>query len=135
MLKDIPNQKVEDIAVAVVPRSKSPDRDALWDVYLCNMKDQKIKNVLINSKGYGYREGERVETGTFRYYFEALPPNDYMKIEPIQTSLFDITHEFFLTFTLEGHMYDKKYLFVSGSIDEVNFTKIPILNKKGVMIK
>jgi len=32
-------------------------------------------------------------------------------------------------------MYDKKYVFVKGSIDEMHFTTIPFLDRKGVMIK
>jgi len=32
-------------------------------------------------------------------------------------------------------MYDKKYVFVPESITEENFTHVPVLNKKGVMIR
>jgi len=32
-------------------------------------------------------------------------------------------------------MYDKKYVFVKGSIDKMNFTTIPYIEKMGVMIK
>ena len=31
-------------------------------------------------------------------------------------------------------LYDRKYIFVAGSIEEDNFTTIPLMNKKGVMI-
>jgi hypothetical protein len=32
-------------------------------------------------------------------------------------------------------MYDKKYVFVKGSISEENFTDIPFIDRKGVMIR
>ena len=54
MMKDIPNHKVEDIAIAVAPRPEGePDREMFWDSYLVNLKEEPISNVLINSRGYG----------------------------------------------------------------------------------
>ena len=40
MKKDIPQLKVEDIAVAIVPRD-DPD-DILWDTYLINLKEEAM---------------------------------------------------------------------------------------------
>ena len=57
------------------------------------------------------------------------------QIEPIQTELFELTNEYWVSFMYNGHMYDKKYVFVKGSIDEMHFTTIPHLDRKGVMIK
>jgi hypothetical protein len=56
-------------------------------------------------------------------------------IEPIQTKLFDLTNEYWISFVQNDYMYDKKYVFVRGSISEENFTTIPFINRKGVMIK
>jgi len=133
--KDIPNRKVENIAIAIVPPGEELGEDELWDVYLINLKEVSLINVLITSKGYGYREGERVETSTLRYFYEEIGPLHYTKIEPIQVELFDLANEYWLSFSLDGHMYDKKYLFVSGSIHKNHFTMIPFLNKQGVMIR
>lgn len=135
MIKDIPIKKVEDIAIAILPKEGGSTEDELWDAYIVNMKDKPIKNILINTKGYGYREDEKVETGTFRYFIENAPAFSAVLIEPIQSELFDIAHEFFVTFTFDGYLFDKKYMFVAGSISEMNFTQIPILDRKGVMIK
>jgi hypothetical protein len=60
MKKDIPQHKVEDLAIAVVPREEviiNPEED-LWDTYIINLKDEKIKSVLIASHGYGEIEGD-----------------------------------------------------------------------------
>jgi hypothetical protein len=135
MKKDIPRIKVEDIAIAIVPPGEAFGEDELWDVYLINLKEASLNNVLITSRGYGFRDNERVETSTLRYFYEEIGPMHYTKIEPIQVSLFDLAHEYWLSFTLDGHMYDKKYLFVSGSIHKDHFTTIPFLGKPGVMIR
>ena len=130
MKSDIPQLKVEELARAIVPR----DED-LWDSFILNLKAQPITNVLINTKGYGEVDGEAIKTSILRHFFDKLEPNSATKIEPIQTKLFALTNEYWVSFTYEGHMYDKKYVFVKGSINEPYFTTIPFLEKQGVMIK
>ncbi len=131
MKKDIPKLKVEDLAIAIVPRIG----EELWDTYILNLKEDPITDVFINSHGYGEIDGEDFKTTTLRHFFEAIGPLEIIKIEPIQTSLFQLTNEYWVSFRFEGYMYDKKYVFVKGSIDELNFTPIPFLNAKGVMIR
>jgi len=133
MKKDIPDLKVEDIALAIVPRND--DDEELWDSYLINFKDTTIESVLINSKGYGEVEGEEVKTTVLRHFFEEVGPLRCILIEPIQTKLFDLTNEYWISFVQNDYMYDKKYVFVRGSISKENFTTIPFINRKGVMIK
>lgn len=136
MKKDIPQYKVADLAVAIVPRIDNgiPDKE-LWDVFILNMKDDPIENVLINSRGYGEVEGETMRTTILRHFFNEIGPQSATLLEPIHTRLFDIANEFWISFSYDGYMYDKKYVFVRGSISEDNFTQIPLLDKKGVMIK
>jgi hypothetical protein len=131
MKKDIPILRVENIAIAVVPG----DDDELWNTYIINEKEESISNVLINSKGYGEINGDIVKTSVLRHFFEEIQPTSALMIEPIQTKLFDITNEYWVSFTLDNYMYDKKYVFVQGSISRENFTTIPFLGKKGVMIR
>jgi len=133
MKKDIPDLKVEDIALAIVPRND--DDEELWDSYLINFKDTTIESVLINSKGYGEVDGEEVKTTVLRHFFEEVGPLRCILIEPIQTKLFDLTNEYWISFVQNDYMYDKKYVFVRGSISKENFTTIPFINRKGVMIK
>lgn len=135
MMKDIPNLKVEDIAIAVVPREVLSDEEDLWDTYLINLKENPITNVLINSKGYGEVEGEKMKTTILRHFFEEIPPLSVVKIEPIQVKLFGLTNEYWVSFTYDDYMYDKKYIFVNGSIASENFTRIPFINRPGVMIR
>lgn len=131
MKKDIPQHKVQDLAIAIVP---GKDED-LWDVYVINLKDEAITNVLINSRGYGSINNEAVQTTVLRHFFESIGPLQIHKIEPIQSKVFSLTNEYWVSFNYDGYMYDKKYVFVQGSIDPMNFTLIPFINKQGVMIR
>ncbi|MEM0991469.1 MAG: hypothetical protein AAF847_00570 [Bacteroidota bacterium] len=133
MKADIPQRKVKDLAIAVVPRND--EADELWDTYLINLKEVAIKSVLISSKGYGRLNGEEMKTTTLRHFFEEIGPRQVVQIEPIQTKLFDLTNEYWVSFVEKDYMYDKKYIFVIGSIDISNFTTIPLVRKKGVMIR
>jgi len=134
MKKDIPFHKVEHMAIAIVPRQDVVE-DELWDTYLINLREEPIKSVLISSRGYGEIEGERMRTTTLRHFFDEIGPQQIVPIEPIQTKLFNITNEYWVSFVYDDYMYDKKYVFVNGSIDESHFTTIPFLDKRGVMIR
>lgn len=132
MKKDIPIKKVTNIAIAVLP---SEEDENFWDVYLLNLKNEDIKNVFISSRGYGEIDGEKVETTQLRYFYELIGAEMAVKIEPIDSKLFRLANEYWVSFNYDGFMYDKKYVFVPGSFMEVNLTTIPIINKKGVMIQ
>lgn len=134
MKKDIEVRRVEDLAIAIVP-PETGESSELWDVYLINLKEEPIENVLINSSGYGEMDGEMRRTTTLRYFFEKVGPLEIVPIEPIQSKLFDLTNEYWISFNHQDYMYDRRYLFVSGSIHPINFTVIPFLNRKGVMIR
>lgn len=134
MLKDIRFEKVEDIAVAVVPEKGDAGEEA-WNVYILNLKDNPIDTLLITSRGYGNMKGEQVRTSTLRQFFGELLARAFVKIEPIDRKLFDLCNEFWVSFRYNGLMYDKKYVFVPGSILPENFITVPLLGKRGVMIK
>ena len=134
MLKDIPKLVVENIIVAIVPEDNEVG-EQIWNVYLVNLYDQKIEGVLVSSKGYGNRNGEDVKTSTLRHFIGAIEPKDYAKIELIIKDVFGLSNEYWISFYLGKDMYDKKYVFLPESITEENLTAIPVLNKKGVMIR
>jgi hypothetical protein len=135
MKKDIQIRKVEDIAIAVAPRgTHEEDEDMFWDVYLINLKEEPIRSVVVSSRGYGEINGESRKTATFRHFWEVIGPLDIIKIEPIQTDVFSLANEFWVSFSHDNYLYDRRYIFVPGSLDEMNFTDIPFLDRKGVMI-
>ena len=137
MKKDITIKKVEGIAIAILPREDDNGEidDSLWNVYILNTNESTLTGVLINSRGYGEVDGEEKKTSVLRHFFEEIGPLRATLIEPIQSDVFELANEYWVSYKLDGHMYDKKYVFVKGSIDKMNFTTIPYIEKMGVMIK
>ena len=134
MIKDLPKNIVEDIAVAVALEKETPE-SKIWYVYLINMKDQPIENVLITSKGYGEKDGEQVKTSTLRHMMASVEGQSSALIEPIDEQTFGLNNEYWVSYYIGREIYDKKFIFVPESIVEGNFIKLPVLNKVGVMIK
>jgi hypothetical protein len=134
MIKDLPQNKVEDIAVAVALEKESAE-SKIWYVYLINLKDQPIENVLVTSKGYGEKDGEQVKTSTLRHMMPLIEGNATALIEPIDEQTFGLNNEYWVSYYIGRDIYDKKFIFVPESIVEGNFIKLPVLNKVGVMIK
>lgn len=134
MLKDIPELKVENVAIAVIKETNSKGAEE-WNAYILNLKEEELEGVLITSKGYGMREGESIKTSTLRHFIENIPPKSFTKIEPIMDNLRSLNNEYWVSFYLNNNMYDRKYVFLPGVINEEYFTNIPLLNKRGVLIK
>ncbi len=135
MKKDIEIPVVENIAVAVVLEKNEKLNKNEWIAYLINLKEEEIEGVLVSSKGYGKRAGEDVRTSELRHFLDTLEPKSYKKIEMITDELVGISNEFWVSFYLNGKMYDKKYIFLAEAISENNFMKVPIIQKKGIMIQ
>ncbi len=131
MKEDILIPKVEEMAIAILP-GEDPE---IWDVFLINLKKEPITFVLVNSTGYGEINGETLKTTTLRYFFESIGPETAVKVEPIESKLFALANEYWVSFVHNQLMYDKKYVFVSDSITTDNLTTVPYLQKKGVMIR
>ncbi len=132
MIKDIPIIKVEDIALAAIPLESDP---LFWEVYVINLQEEAMTDILITSRGYGERSGEKVETTTLRYFIQNVDSLDFVKIEIISTEVFDLANEYWISFTSGGQMLDKKYVFVPGALTPDNFSTIPFLSRSGVMIR
>lgn len=133
MKKDLPENIVEDIGIAVVLEGETPESRS-WYVYLINRKKEVINNVLVSSKGYDFSNGKDIQTSLLRHFIGDVSGQSFAKIEPIDEALFGLTNEFWLSFYIDGTIYDKKYIFLPESIVDSNFVKIPILNKPGVLI-
>ena len=126
-------QHAEDIAVAIVPENLEDQNG--WMVYLVNLKNNSLENVIVSSKGYGEIDNKNIQTSTLRHFMEKVEPHTYSKIEPIMVDVFGLANEYWVSFYINKTIYDKKFVFLPESIQETNFITIPFLNKKGVMIK
>src|ERR1700733_9737270 len=134
MIKVLPENKVTDIAIAVALEKESVE-NKLGYVYLINLKTGPIENVLITSRGYGEKNGEQVKTSTLRHMFPLVERGAYKLIEPIDEQTFGLNNEYWLSYYIGREIYDKKFIFLPESIVEMNFTRLPVVNKVGVMIR
>jgi hypothetical protein len=134
MIKDIEYPEVKDIAIAIASEENEVG-ELVWNVYLINLKNELIEGVLVSSKGYGTIDGEAVKTSTLRHFLDEVKPNSFMKVEPIMEDVFRLSNEYWVSFYINKIIYDKKFIFLPETINSEYFTLIPILNKRGVMIK
>ena len=133
MKKDINPPIVEDIALAIVQEGDEEAQE--WNSYLINLKKSTIEGVIVSTQGYGEIKGEKKKTTLFRHFLDTLPSSSAKKIEPIAPEVLALSNEFWVSFFLDGKMYDKKYIFVAESVTKNNMITVPIIEKRGVMIK
>ena len=133
MKKDLPENIVENIAIAIVMESATPEAK-LWKVYLINLKNDTIETVLVSSKGYGEKNGENINTSILRHSIGNVPAKSFAEIELIDEQVFGLTNEYWLSYYIGSQIFDKKFIFVPESIVDSNMTRVPLLNKAGVMI-
>ena len=134
MKRDLPENLVEDIAIAVVLMDETPEVKN-WTVYIVNFKNEQLTNVMISSKGYGEKDGKIVKTSVLRHFLGDVKPRSFAGVEAIDTAVFGLTNEYWLSYYIDGVIYDKKFIFLPESIVDDNLIHIPILNKPGVMIR
>jgi hypothetical protein len=134
MLKDIPKLIAENIALAVV-KELNKQHEEEWNVYIINTGDKLLEGVLIASTGYGLINNEERKTTTLRHFIETLDSKTSQKVEMIVEDVFGLNNEYWVSYFSEQNMYDRKFIFLPETIKEENFTTVPILNKKGVLIK
>lgn len=134
MIKDIDEPKVQNIGVAAVPENEREGTETQWYVYLLNLSDIAIENVIVVSRGYDNFGAEKRETSQLRHHLEVLPAHSFVKIEPIMEELFGFTNQYWVSFFLGGGLFDKKYVFPAGSITENHLTQVTLMNRKGVLI-
>ena len=132
MLKDIHQPEVKDIGVAII-QEPGEDNALVWNVYLLNWGNEKIYGVLVTSRGYGVINDETRESSVLRHFFEELPAGGFIKIEPVIEDVFELTNEYWVSYYLNGKIFDKKFIFPAASIRYENFKQIPVLGNKGVM--
>lgn len=135
MKESLKGPKVEDVYIAAV-KEKGEDNSDVYNVYIINNKESEIEGVLVSSIGYlrSEKSGEKVQTSMLRHYLETINPKEHKKVEPIMEDVFGLNNEYWVSFWVDAVMYDKKYIFLPETIKEENFTEIPLIGKKGVLI-
>jgi hypothetical protein len=129
--KDIAFPEVKNVAIAI---AKEDSEDSVWSVFLINLNPFPLKSVFISSRGYGEIQAEARETSKLRWFFEEIGPNEAVRVEAIVEEVFGLHNEYWVSYFVGGQVYDKRFVFLAESIKESNFTSIPILKIRGVMI-
>lgn len=134
MKKDIEFPEVKNVAVAIVAEKNELNQEE-WNVYLLNLKDHPIEGVLVSSRGYGEINQEKRATSELRHFLNVIESKSFVKIEPIIEEVFGLNNEYWVSFYENKQIFDKKFIFLPETITKENLIAIPLINKKGVLIK
>lgn len=131
MKKDIIIPKIENVYVAVVNEYNDIYKTNDWNAYIINDKISDLEMVLIVTTGF---TNEKI-TSTMRHKLEKLPAKSYAKIELMQEDVLQLNNEFKVTFFENNKLFDKTYLFRKNTINLKALQSIPLMDKKGVLVK
>ena len=132
MKKDIETPEVKNVTLAVVRETNILNQDE-WKVFIINNNSYPIENTLVASQGYGEKEGEQQRTSTLRHFLETVPAEGVAMVEPIDSSLFHLNNEYWVSYYVDTQIYDRRFVFVPESICEENLIFIKELEMEGVL--
>ncbi len=132
MIKDIELPIVKNVTLAIAREKNNLLQDE-WKVYVINNNDFTLENVLVASTGYGERDGEKQRTSTLRHFLQTVPAKGIALIEPIDSAVFHLNNEYWLSYYAGAQIYDKRFVFVPDSIHELNLSYIKELNREGIL--
>jgi hypothetical protein len=133
MKKDILFPTVKGVYIAIARGEEQTEEPSLWQVILINENAYPLESVTISSRGYGLLDEKEVETSVLRHFFPVVEPKSYLVVELIDPAVFNINNEYWVSYFVDGQMYDKKFIFLPESIIKKNMTYIPILDKEGIL--
>lgn len=134
MKEELKGPKVEKVAVAIT--CEEENGNPIYNVYLLNLREEELEEVIVNSKGYLTNDAtnEQIKTDVLRKRLGNIPPHTAQMIEPIMEDVLGLNNEYWVSFWINGTMYDKKYVFLAESVVKENCVTLPLLDKQGVMI-
>lgn len=136
MREELKGPKVEEIGVSAV-QEIGENGAKIYNVYVINFSDTEIEGVLVSSRGYGVNPTtqEQIKTSHLRHQLDNIPAQSYKKVEPIIEELFGLNNEYWVSFWKDGKLMDKKFIFLAETIIESNLVEVPVIEKRGVLIK
>jgi hypothetical protein len=135
MKNDIVVPEVENVFLAAVQEWNDDFMDKVWYVYLINDSDFDLDSVMVVSKAFGTLDGEMKKTSLLRHAFAQVPAVSVVKVEMIEKSVLELNNEFMVTYFIGSTLYDKKFTFVKGFINEKDTEEVPILFVDGVIVR
>ncbi len=127
MRKDINFSPVKNVHVVIGKTNDS------WKVFLVNRNKDKLESVMVTSRGYGEKENEKQQTSVLRHMIPYIDPGEYALIEPIDNSVLHLSNEYWVSYFIDGQVYDKKFIFLPDSIIEENLSYIEELEMQGIL--
>ena len=135
MKADITIPKVENVFLAALQEWNDEFMDTVWYVYLINDSDHDLESVMVVSKAFGTLDGEMKKTSILRHAYVTIPAISAVKIELVEKSVLALNNEFMVTYFIGNTLYDKKFIFRKNTINEKATEEVPILWKRGVVVK
>lgn len=135
MKADITIPKVENVFLAALQEWNDEFMDTVWYVYLINDSDHDLESVMVVSKAFGTLDGEMKKTSILRHAYVKIPAISAVKIELVEKSVLALNNEFMVTYFIGNTLYDKKFIFRKNTINEKATEEVPILWKRGVVVK
>jgi len=131
MKKDIDFHPVTGVKLAIAKEETATGTE--WALYIINLNLIELKNVMITSKGYGEVDGEAKKTSTLRHILTELGEQAVAKVESIDPAVFSLNNEFWVSYYILDQIFDKKFIFTSGSFDSGFIKMIPEIGLEGVL--
>lgn len=131
MKKDIEIPIAKDVYVAIVHEWNEEFLSKDWIAYILNDRTTPIEMVIVVSKGF---KGNK-KTSTMRHAIGIVKAKSFEKIEVVQEDVLAFNNEFFVTYYADNKLYEKRFIFESGSVTSTNLKPIPIIEKEGVLAK
>ncbi|WP_116790503.1 hypothetical protein [Flavobacterium psychrotrophum] len=135
MKKDIIIPQVENVYVAAMQEWNDDFMEKTWYAYLINDSNEKLETAIVVSSAHGLINDEERKTSSLRHDYAEVAPDTATKIEMIEGSVLALNNVFMVTFFIGNKLYDKKFVFKAGSINEDNVTELPVIFKDGVLVK
>ena len=131
MRKDINFHPVTGVKLAIAKEENNGNEE--WGVYIINQNMIELNTLMITSKGYGSIAGKKKETSVLRHLIQELGAQCTAKVEPIDPDLFALNNEFWVSYFILDQVFDKKFIFVKGSMHHENISYIPEIDLYGVV--
>lgn len=131
MKKDIEIPIAKDVYIVLVYEWNEEFLSKDWNAYIINNRKTPIEMALIVSKGYY----EQIKTSTMRHAIGVVAAKSFEKVELVQEDVLRLNNEFFVTYYADNKLYEKKFLFEKGSVNERYLTHIPLIEKDGIFAK
>ncbi|MDA7501709.1 hypothetical protein N8482_00380 [Chitinophagales bacterium] len=133
MKSKIEFREVHDVGLAIVPEFGDA-AVPIYQAYLINLKSKPLKGVFVVCSGHGVVEGTEIETSTLRVMIEELGPESIKKLDAFPREAAGLKNEYWVSFKLNEYLYDRKFTFEPGDLDEDNYEFVPILERVGVIM-